>query len=89
MPAIAPMTIGTGLPSQNNMMDTTHQTPIMPATGCSLRKMRNLYQAAERQPWHVKLAKRGDLVYLIYLVYLVSWFVWLILFFEPNQLAGH
>jgi hypothetical protein len=70
------------------MMDTTHQTPITPATGRSLRKTRDLFQAEEQQSWHAKLAKRGDLIYLIYLLYLASWLVWLIVFFEPNQLPG-
>jgi hypothetical protein len=83
------MTIGTGPPNRKNMMDTTHTTPITPATGCSLGKARDLSQTAEQLSWHAKLAKRGDLVYLIYLVYLVSWFVWLVVFFEPNQLPGH
>jgi len=36
-----------------------------------------------------RLTEKVELVYLIYLVYLVSWFVWLIVFFEPNPLAGH
>jgi hypothetical protein len=71
------------------MMDTTHQTLSTSATGCSPGNTRDLSQAAERQSWHTKLAKRGDLVYLIYLVYLVSWFVWLIVFFEPNYKPGH
>jgi len=36
-----------------------------------------------------RLTEKVELVYLIYLVYLISWFVWLIVFFEPNPLAGH
>ena len=70
------------------MTDTNHTRLIMPPTGCSLRKERDLYQAAEQLSWPPKLATREDLVYLIYLVYLVSWFVWMILFFEPNPLPG-
>ncbi|HSQ92085.1 MAG TPA: hypothetical protein VLM19_07930 [Nitrospiraceae bacterium] len=70
------------------MTDTNPTTLIMPPTGCSIRKERDLYQAAEQLSWYAKLEKQADLVYLIYLVYLVSWFVWLILFFEPNQLPG-
>ena len=70
------------------MTDTNHQRLIMPPTGCSLRKERDLYQAAEQLSWYAKPARGADLVYMIYLVYLVCWFVWLILFFEPNQLPG-
>ena len=70
------------------MTDMNHTALITSATGCSLRKERDLYQAAEQLSWHAKLAKRADLVYLIYLVYLVTWCVWFIVFFEPNQLPG-
>jgi hypothetical protein len=89
MTAITPMTNGIELPRRSRMTDTNHTTLITSATGCSLTKKRDLYQAAEQQSRHAKLAKRADLVYLIYLVYLVGWFVWVILFFEPNQLPGH
>lgn len=86
---IAPMIIGTGLPSRNNMTDTKHRTLIAPATGYSLPKGRGVHQDAERPSWHTKLVGRVDLVYLIYLAYLVGWFVWLILVFEPHYLTGY
>jgi len=77
------------------MMNTELTTS---GSSCSLPKRHDLYQAAEelyqparhaRRGGKVRLTERVELVYLIYLVYLVSWFVWLIVFFEPNQLAGH
>jgi hypothetical protein len=86
---IAPMILGTGLPSRDNMTDTKHRTLIAPATGYSLPKGRGVHQDAERPSWHTKLVGRVDLVYLIYLAYLVGWFVWLILVFEPHYLTGY
>jgi len=73
------------------MMNTEHTKLITSGRGCTLPKGHDLYSPARpaRQAGKARLTEKVELVYLIYLVYLVSWFVWLIVFFEPNQLAGH